>query len=304
MEASESQVMIGIGGWEHDVFDQSLYPRRGMSSAEKLRYYARFFDCVEVRATFWDGALSAQDAREWAGAVAGRSSFRFTVKLHSSFTHAMECTSVHARNTRSLLQELARHDCLGALLMQFPYSFTNTGSHRSHLVKLAEIFSGYPLRVELRHESWQPSLLGFLAEHALLPVSADLPRMRQYIPFITGTVGDEAYLRLHGRNEKGWLLNGIDTRYDYLYNSREVRELTRRVDGLRQHCRRITIICNNTTSAKAIANAFQLQASFRRSKSVAVPPASLRAFPQLSGIAAPVEPSESLFEDETFRVAM
>jgi uncharacterized protein YecE (DUF72 family) len=303
MEQSETQVLVGTGGWEHEAFDQAFYPKSGLSSTEKLQYYSRFFDAVEIRPTSWDGALTAQDASAWAGAVADRRNFRFTVKLHSSFTHAKEFRTQYTRNARGILQELAARNRLGALLMQFPYSFTNTGSNRMHLIRLAEIFSGFPARVELRHESWnQTSLPGFLAEHGLLPVSADLPRIRQFMPFLTGVVGDEAYLRLHGRNEKGWLLDGMDTRYDYLYNSREVRELTRRIDALSQRCKRITVICNNTTNAKAVANAFQLTAAWRHSKALPIPVNSLRAFPQLGDIAQQIEPP--LFEQAGYREAM
>ncbi len=303
MEPRETQLLVGTGGWEHEAFDQSFYPHPGMSQTEKLRYYSRFFDAVEIRPTSWDGSLSSGDAAEWAAAVADRKRFFFTVKLHASFTHAKEFRTQFSRNTRGILQELAGHNRLGALLMQFPYAFTNTGSNRSHLIKLAELFAGFPVRVELRHESWnQPSLLGFLAEHSLLPVSADLPRIRQFMPFITGVVGEEAYLRLHGRNEKGWLLDGLDTRYDYLYNSREVREIARRLDALSARCRRITVICNNTTSAKAVANALQLSAAWRKTKSVPVPSASLEAFPQLHEIAQQLD--APLFPEETYREAM
>ena len=64
---------------------------------------------------------------------------------------------------------------------------------------------------------------------ALSSVHADLPRIKQFPVTFPRPRGERAYFRLHGRNEKGWLLNGYDVRYDYLYNARELRELKRRM---------------------------------------------------------------------------
>jgi uncharacterized protein YecE (DUF72 family) len=304
MEKGRVTYLIGVGGWEHEAFDQCFYPRAGTSSMEKLNYYARFFETVEVRPSFWDDTLTAEDATQWVNAVKESKQFLINVKLHQSFTHKRELKPQLARQVRGILQELAKHDRLGALLMQFPYSFTNTSAHRYHLVKLGELFSGFPLHVELRHESWnQPSLPGFLGEADLCPVSVDLPRVKQFISFSASVVGETAYVRLHGRNEKGWLLNSIDTRYDYLYNDREIREITRRIDAMAKRCKRMILIFNNTTGGKATANALQLCASLRDARRVLMPQATLSAFPHLREIAS-IEDTESLISGAPYREAV
>ena len=166
MVQAKPVVRIGLGGWEHEIFDQCLYPRAGMASGEKLSYYAGYFQTVEVRQTFWDGELTARDAREWADAVQERPGFVFSVKLHSSCTHGRSIRPEATRNVRGILQELARRNRLGSLLIQFPYAFTNTSSNRFHVVKLAELFAGFPAHCEFRHESWnQPGLMAFLEEN-------------------------------------------------------------------------------------------------------------------------------------------
>lgn len=297
-------IMIGTGGWDHEVFDSCFYPNPGMDSLHKLNYYSRYFDTVEVRPTFWDESLSEMDACGWIASVAENKRFQFNVKLHSSFTHQKSIKPNITRNVRGLLQELAKADRLGALLIQFPYSFTYTSAHRYHVIKLAEIFSGFPLHVEFRHESWnQPNLLSFLGEHSLAPVNADLPRIKQLMPFITGVAGDTAYLRLHGRNEQGWLKNGLDARYDYLYNNREIREISRRLEIVSGRCKKIVVICNNTTNGKAIANAFRLS-SIHKGKRISIPQETLTAFPQLTDIANPIELEPSLIEAGDYRRAM
>ncbi|MGB2958451.1 MAG: DUF72 domain-containing protein [Bacteroidota bacterium] len=302
---SPTRYYMGIGGWEHEALDRCFYPHPGSSSLQKLSYYSTFFSSVEVRATFWDESLTSSDARGWSEAVAGNGDFLFLIKLHSMFTHKREIRPGATRNIRGVLQELARHNKLGGLIMQFPYSFTNTSSNRFHLTKLAELFRGFPLSVEFRHGSWdQTGLSGFLQDSGLSPVNADLPRMQQYMPFFTRTVGDTAYLRLHGRNEKGWLANDLDTRYDYLYNSRELIELKRRVENLSRKCSRVIVTFNNTTGGKAIPNALRLTSHLRGGKQLILPAASLSSFPHLQEIGSPDSAEISLFSGGAYRRAM
>jgi len=303
MERRTVEILVGIGGWEHEVLDRCLYGGSGWGSAKKLGAYARSFRTVEIRPTFWDDALSGVDAKEWLGAVSDQKTFQFQVKLHSSFTHQKQVRPEVVRNTREILEVLAGGRRLGGLLIQFPYAFTNVSAHRAHLQRLADVFRDFPCFVEFRHDSWNhPGLTGTLANVGLRIVQADTPRLRQFMPFTTGLIGETAYLRLHGRNERGWIQNGMDTRYDYLYNARELREIQRRVEALTPRCSRVVIICNNTTNGKAVANAFQLNAALLARK-VQVPAPALNEFPSLAEVAAGQE-SRPLFAGGAYRQAM
>lgn len=296
-------VLIGTGGWEHEVFDRCLYPRSGMGAREQLAVYSRLFDATEVRPTFWDGTLTSRDAREWIEAVSGNRQFVFNVKLHSSFTHKKEINLPLAHRVRGLVQELAKSDRLGALLFQFPYSYTNTSPNRFHLVKLAQLFPGFPIHVEFRHNTWDhPAITGLLSENGLGSVSSDVPATAQLPRFSMRRVGNTAYLRFHGRNEKGWLLNGMDTRYDYLYNTREIRELNRRLAHVAENCTRIMVIFNNTTAGKAVANAFELTA-LRAGRRIPVPRSTLEAFPYLRDVAEN-DATMPLIQDMKYREAV
>jgi uncharacterized protein YecE (DUF72 family) len=293
------QYSIGIAGWEHESFDQCLYGTPTEYSCVKLRYYARFFDTVEIRQTFWDDELSAHDALQWMDAVVDNKRFRFNVKLHRSFTHEKLVKPERATRVREMLHELLKQDRLGALLVQLPYSFTNTSANRFHLVKLAEVFRGFPIHVEFRNDSWNDVrfLMNFMEENALRPVNADLPRINKLMPFVTSVLGDSAYVRLHGRNEKGWMVNGMDTRYDYSYNARELREIARRLTALEEKAKHITVIFNNTTGGKAIANALQLISILREGKPILVPQAISNLFPDLmNDVSVVIE--DSLFAGE------
>lgn len=288
---------VGIGGWEHDVLDRSLYPSAGLLPATKLEIYARYFDVTEIRPTFWDDTLGADDAREWVRAVETRPDFRFIAKVHASLTHGRTITAPVIRSLTDVLTALQQSGHLGAVLAQFPYAFTNTGANRFHLEKLAAALKGFPLHIELRHASWEgPSLAPFLQDIGASSVHADLPRIKQFPVTFPRPRGERAYFRLHGRNEKGWLLNTYDTRYDYLYNARELRELKRRIDGTPTECRDAYVILNNTTNGKAVANAFEMLSALHDGCSVPMPVQTLQAFPHLAPIARREAATGSLFE--------
>jgi len=309
MEKGQVNYLVGLGGWEHEVLDDCFYPHAGLTPAEKLSYYAGFFETVEIRPTFWDETVKAEDAKPWVDAVAHARTFLFNVKLHSLFTHKRTLKRDVAKSTQEILRFLQERRRLGALLMQFPYEFTNTSSNRIHLARLAEIFRGFPVHVELRHDSWQsPSFKNFLAENFLFPVNADIPRVKHLMPFSPKVAGETAYLRLHGRNEKGWLLDNYEARYDYLYNARELQEIRRRLDALAVRCQQVTIICNNTTGGKAVATALQLISMLRADKPgikpLEVPAAAFYAFPVLRDIGTPYEQQGSLFGATGLRAAM
>ena len=305
MNKSATACRIGIGGWEHEVLDHCFYPSAGLDSLEKLACYSGVFDTVEVRATFWDDTLTEAEARKWIQAVRENQRFTFNVKLHSSFTHRKSIKPNVTRIVRGLLHGLLSADRLGTMLMQFPYSFTNTHASRLHLVRLAEVFAGYPIHVEFRHDSWNHTQTwDLLQEHSLALASTDLPHVRQLMPYASAATGDRAYLRLHGRNEKGWLLNGLYTRYDYLYNDRELREIRRRLDALSQKSSDITVIFNNTTKGKAVANALCLMSALREGSQITVPAATLREFPYLQEVAEAANSDQMVLGIGRYRQAM
>jgi uncharacterized protein YecE (DUF72 family) len=305
MGPNSAKVRIGIGGWEHEILDTVLYGEPGLSSEEKLSRYARTFDATVTRATFWDGDLHGTDASTWARAVRHNSAFRFIVKLHHRCTHEQNAPASVRQNLRHLLQVLDGEGRLGAVLAQYPLSFTNTSTNRFSVIKLGEIFSGFPFHVEFRHASWhQPSLQAFFAEHQVRLASADFPRIRQFMPFQAPIPGPRMLLRLHGRNERGWLQNALDARYDYLYNAREIFELRRRVESMIPSTSEITAIFNNTTHGCAVANSLQLLSALYGGKAIAVPSPTLAAFPRLRQITDPSRLEEGLFDSHNFRTAI
>jgi len=105
---------------------------------------------------------------------------------------------------------------LGLVLFQFPpWVFF---SHKSfeHVLHCQEQLPGFRLAVEFRHKSWfegdrREETLRFERDHDLVHVVVDEPQgFANSVPAIwEATSGQDAYVRLHGRNAKTWNLKGL-----------------------------------------------------------------------------------------------
>lgn len=81
--------------------------------------------------------------------------FAFTAKLNRLFTHERgKATAADEKEFHTGMTPLLQSEKLGALLLQFPWSFKNTVEDREYLAQLLEKFLTYPLVLEVRHASW------------------------------------------------------------------------------------------------------------------------------------------------------
>jgi uncharacterized protein YecE (DUF72 family) len=184
---------------------------------------------------------------------------------------------------------------LGALLLQFPYSFHSTEDSWSYLKELAGKFREYPLVLEVRHASWdRASVYQFLRETGIGFCNIDQPQVSYSIGATKKVTSAVGYLRLHGRNVKEWFREGAgrDARYDYLYNEFELFELTERVRQIAQEAEETYVITNNHYRGKAVCNALELKAKLA-GKNVKIPEILIQHYPQLQEIQE--EPSSSRY---------
>jgi uncharacterized protein YecE (DUF72 family) len=96
----------------------------------------------------------------------------------------------------------------------------------------------------------------------------------------------------------------VDTRYDYLYNGKELLELRRRVELLEGKVKGVTVIFNNTTGGKAVANAFQFQAMLEAEKARLIPSNTLRTFGFLAPLGSKDTGQTELPGSDFYREAM
>jgi uncharacterized protein YecE (DUF72 family) len=286
-----SQIRFGPAGWDYPDWAGVVYPRPKPKRFDPLRYLADYFDTVEINSTFYRPAAE-KAALSWATRVAANPHFRFTAKLWKRFTHERgeAWTRDEVDQVRAGLNPLASAGRLGALLLQFPWSFRNEEPNREWLRDLAKAFAAYPLVVEVRHESWnEPSVYSELTERGLGFVNIDQPLFKRSIKPSALATSSVGYIRVHGRNYRDWFRKdaGRDARYDYLYSSAELKPWAERASQLSslQGVEEVYVVNNNHFRGQAVVNAAMLEAAVAGAK-VRVPEALLASYPaQLRPIA-------------------
>ncbi len=246
-------VRVGPAGWLYKDWEGIVYPREKPKGFDQLRYIAEFFDTVEINSSFYGPPLPKTTA-SWVRRVKDYDDFRFTAKLWRRFTHERDkaWTVGEVDQVRQGFDVMMKADRLGAVLMQFPWSFKRTEENMEWFGDVVRTFRRYPLVAEVRHTSWlAPEFLRMLVEDGVGFVNIDQPLYHNSIGPSTHVTSRVGYVRVHGRNYKDWFREkaGVEQRYNYLYEPDELepwversREMasspgTREVRGLRR-CRR------------------------------------------------------------------
>src|SRR5215471_11022578 len=171
-------IRVGPAGWAYKDWEGIVYPKPKPRGFDPVAYLARHFDTIEINSSFYGPPRSAE-AKAWAEHAGGNPRFRFTAKLYQAFTHDRKATQQDEADFKNGIAPLMEAERLGALLMQFPWSFRNEPENRIYLRRLRDRFADYPPVVEVRHSSWiEPDVLDELAESgvgALQHRSASVP---------------------------------------------------------------------------------------------------------------------------------
>jgi len=299
---SGPKIRVGTAGWSYKDWEGVFYPP-GMSHRKEhpLEYLARCFDVVEINTSFY-GHIRPELAKLWVRkAAAVNPEFLFTAKLHRSFTHspAMVVGPTSAatirpndddeRLAREGLEALASEGKLGALLIQFPFSFKNTSLNREYLETLLRQFIEYPRVVEVRHSSWDnPETLAEFEQKNVAFCNVDQPVIgRSLAPteHVTSPVG---YVRLHGRNYDQWFDgDNRDDRYNYLYSETELAGWKDKIERISHKAEVTYVVTNNHFESRAGVNGLQLKYMLTGQR-VKAPETLLQHYPELKSIADPL----------------
>lgn len=287
-------VKVGIAGWSYPDWRGIVYPHSRPRGFSELRFIAGLFDCVEVNCTFYRQVPAATTAR-WAQAVNDVPDFTFTVKAHRELTHDENATEPALRDACRQLADsvapLVDAGRLGGILLQFPWYFEDSTSHRKRLATLAAELAPLPVFLEVRHRSFlgasEGGALPFLERHGLNFTNIDLPRSRTSPPPSSINTGAFGYFRLHGRNRRTWFdpKAGRDQKYDYLYSKRELQEVLPYIERVAARTLTTYVITNNHFRGQAAVNAIQLSALLGNEPK-AVPESLEREFPFLEALTA------------------
>ncbi|HEY2960971.1 MAG TPA: DUF72 domain-containing protein [Pyrinomonadaceae bacterium] len=277
-------IRIGPAGWSYKDWEGTVYPRKPGKSFDPLEYLALYFNTIEINSSFYRPP-TASTTKAWAQRVAANKEFTFTAKLHRLFTHERgKATAADEKEFHEGMAPLLKAGKLGALLLQFPWSFKNTVEDRVYLAELLEKFQDYPLVLEVRHASWNtPAMYEWLQERGVGICNIDQPVFSKSIRPAALTTSPVGYVRLHGRNYQNWFREKAprDERYNYLYSFDELDPWLKRIQEVAKQTRETYVITNNHFRGQAVVNAVEIKAALKEQR-VPAPEPLFQIYPRLA----------------------
>jgi len=280
-------IRIGPAGWKYKDWEGVVYPKPAPRGFDPLAYIADYFTTVEINSSYY-GPPRPATAEKWVSSVIHNSHFRFTAKLFHSFTHERKPDADDERNFRAGIAPILEAGRLGAVLIQFPWSFKNEPENREYLWRLQASFQEYPLVVEVRHASWiTDEILDTFAALGIGLCNIDQPLFHRSVKPFARTTSPVGYVRLHGRNYRNWFSKRADVRerYDYLYSLDELEPWAARVKSVAEAAAETYAVTNNHNLGKSTVNALELRALLGDAPAK-VPPSLIESYPELQHIAA------------------
>jgi len=289
-------IRFGPAGWAYDDWKGIVYPEPKPKKFDPLEYLAGYFDTIEVNSTFYRPAARTS-AESWLRRVKHNPDFLFTAKLWKRFTHERKAawTTDEVAEARAGLDPMLADARLGALLLQFPWSFRRTDENREWLDDLTRTFADFPQVVEVRHASWnEPAFFRELADRGIGFVNIDQPLFRDSIRPSAHATGANGYIRVHGRNYQDWWRADAEPheRYDYLYLADELEPWVARAGEIEEEpgTQDVFVVTNNHYQGKAITNALMMRSMKEKKKVPAPEPLFARYGEVLEGYAFPAPP--------------
>jgi len=291
---------VGPAGWSYPDWAGYVYPARRAKGFHEATYLAEFFDTIEINTSFYQ-PLRPDHAAQWIDRVAANPRFVFTAKLWQRFTHDTRSTTsgsaaADERAVRAGFDVLRAANRLGAVLLQFPFSFHRTTKTVAYLSAVLKRFADYPLVVEVRHASWDSrETLELLHTYGVSFCNIDQPIIGRSLAPSAQATSSVGYVRLHGRRYDTWFSDDATVpaheRYNYLYSAEELAPWVTRVRKVAERAGETFVITNNHFQGKSVVNALQLISILKGSK-VKVPEPLRRQYPELEAIAdtPPAEP--------------
>jgi uncharacterized protein YecE (DUF72 family) len=270
-----------------------------MSAEARLRYYASFFDVVEVNASYY-AIPDVVTVGRWVERTPP--GFVFNVKAYALLTghhprpqtlpadvqrllparprrthrgeieageFPAEALDQAFRLFRAALAPLTAAGKLGYVLFQFAPWVRFDRAWLEYVAALPARLPGMRPAVEFRHRSWLPDhaaeTLSALRSAGVANVVVDGPVDAGSVPRIAEVTAPTAVFRLHGRNVDGWTrqLRGeepaVREKYDYLYTEDELRGLLPEIEDAAGEAVDVHVSFNNNNRDYPVRNARMLK---------------------------------------------
>jgi uncharacterized protein YecE (DUF72 family) len=298
LQVGQARVLVGTCSWTDAtlVKETDWYPKRTMTAAERLAFYASRFPVVEVDSTYY-----FPPTPELSGSWVQRTPDGFTMNVkawslltgHPTFPHSLwpdlqaEIPPEHRDKRRLYAKHLPpdaldeawdrfRHSLMplhssgrmGAVLLQYPRWFGPKEANRDEIRAAVRRLPDYQLCVEFRNGRWLAgdeceSTFELLESLGVTFVCVDEPAgFPSSVPPVVAATADLAVVRFHGRNEETWeaYVPSAAERFRYRYRREELEEWVPKVRELAASAREVHLLMNNCYRDYAVDNAAELAA--------------------------------------------
>lgn len=194
-KAKRGRAYIGTSGWSYGHWSKGRFYPVGLKSTDWLRFYAQFFNTVEINASFYRLPKPGVGAK-WRETVPAE--FRFAVKLWRWITHQRKLTNPadDLEKFFGFANELGEKR--GPILVQLPPAWKrNLDRLDEFLIELRRAVADTPwlVAVEFRNQSWlSEETCDLLDRHGVALCLADMERCPTTRPNDAPLV----YVRRHG----------------------------------------------------------------------------------------------------------
>jgi len=263
------ELLIGTSGYDYPEWKGVFYPL-DLKRKDFLSYYATQFNALELNNTFYNMPVAD---RLYSFYERSEGRLQFSVKANRLLTHEItKGWESSGEDFKNALMPLNEKGVLSAVLFQFPESFHYTPDNRFYLARLIEKFEGFPVMIEFRHKEWlRDSVFTGLEKRNAGLVFCDMPQLKN-LPdgrlMKTPFIGNNAYLRLHGRNESAWYNAGQSpngsARYCYDYSDRELSQFVPVIKAAVIEGKKVQIYFNNHPNGSGARNGLSLKKMMER----------------------------------------
>jgi uncharacterized protein YecE (DUF72 family) len=269
-------IVVGTSSWADPGFVKHWYPK-DVAARDRLRFYAERFEIVELNSSFYATPPTGSVER-WAEVTPD--GFRFHAKLHRLLSwHATkpdalppdmrdglelnsrgnvvrneELQREMVKRMAESMQPLDEAGKLGAYLLQLSPAFRPRDCRLDELDPILDGFKPHPVAVEFRYRAWikekrRKDVFSYLSDHDAVYVSVDAP-LADHVPIMPPidavTSNRLAYMRCHGRNERGYMSGRtVAERFDYDYSDDELEEIADRARTLADDADEAHVLFNN-----------------------------------------------------------
>jgi uncharacterized protein YecE (DUF72 family) len=244
---AHTRIHIGTQGFGSREWVGVFYPP-GFADSQFLPFYSRVLNTVELNTTFY-AIPAAATIRAWAMRVPA--DFTFSAKMTRTITHDKKLLDVE-RDVHAFAGRIgALGDRLGAVVIQFPASFTRQYEDRLRAF-LPLLPHEMRFAVEFRSPSWDdPAVFDLLRHHG---VAWCISHWQDLSPVIE-TTADFAYFRFVGFHDEFARLDRVqrDRSQELASWAKSIADLTARVS-------RIYVYINNHYEGHSPATADHLKA--------------------------------------------